>query len=108
MVGGEVTDGGSTELPLPGMAPGICCAMQGDASASRLPSQSVPTPRMRYLPPERLWNTALSSQLPEHTMFACGLMWCPEGACGDAYMPLEQRVNNVSYNNTESKILSYL
>jgi hypothetical protein len=41
-------------------------------------------------------------------MFACGLMWCPEGACGDAYMPLEQRVNNVSYNNIKSKILRYL
>ena len=37
-VGGEVTEGGRTELPLPGIAPGIGCAMLGDASPSRLPS----------------------------------------------------------------------
>lgn len=52
-VGGEVTDGGGTELPLPGIAPGICCAMLGDASPSRLPSKSMPTPRKRYILPER-------------------------------------------------------
>jgi hypothetical protein len=100
-----VAVGGSTELPLPGIGPGICCAMLGDASPSRLPSQSMPTPRMRYLSPERLWDTASSSQLPEHTIL---LMWFPEGAYGDAYIPLEQRVYNVSYNNIEIKIVSYL
>ena len=65
-VGGAVTDGGPTELPLPGIAPGICCAMLGNASPSRLPSKSMPTSRKRYILPERLWNTASSSRPPDH------------------------------------------
>src|SRR5215813_5909577 len=75
-VGGAVTEGGSPGLPPPGTAPGICCAMLGDASPSRLPSKSMPTSRKRYLRPERLWDTASSSQLPDHAhaMLACLLM----------------------------------
>src|SRR5262245_25080811 len=67
MAGGAVTEGGSPGLPLPGIAPGICCAMLGDASPSRLPSKSMPTSRKRYILPERWWDTALSSQLPDHS-----------------------------------------
>jgi hypothetical protein len=72
-VGGAVTEGGGTELPPPGIAPGICCAMLGDASPSRLPSKSMPTSRKRYVLPEKLWDTASSSQLPDyaHTMPVC-------------------------------------
>ena len=90
-VGGEVTEGGRTELPLSGIAPGIGCAMLGDASPSRLPSTSMPTSRKRNILPERWWDTASSSQLRDHshTMLACLLMRFPEGACSDACIPLE-------------------
>ena len=63
---GAVTEDGSPGLLLPGIAPGICCAMLGAASPNRPPSKSMPTARKRYIPPERLWDTALSSQLPDH------------------------------------------
>ena len=75
-VEGAAPEGGGAALPPPGTAPGICCAMLGDASPSRLPSKSMPTSRKRYLRPERLWDTASSSQLPDHahTMLAYLLM----------------------------------
>ena len=66
-VEGAVIDGDGPELPLPGIAPGICCAMLGDASPSRLPSKSMATSKKRYILPERLWDTASSSQLPDHS-----------------------------------------
>ena len=83
-VEGAVIEGGGAALPLPGLAPGICCAMLGDASPSRLPSKSMPTSKKRYILPERLWDTASSSQLPDHShaMLACLLTQFPEAARG--------------------------
>src|SRR5207244_388368 len=56
-VEGAVTEGGGAALPPPGTAPGIGCAMLGDASPNKLPSTSMPTARKRYIPLERLWDT---------------------------------------------------
>jgi hypothetical protein len=69
--GGEVTEGGDPALP--GVAPGICCARPSNGSASRQPSKSMPPPKKRSILPERLWDTASSSQLPDHShaMLAC-------------------------------------